>query len=659
MAINNLVNIQYAQTGKSSATNEMGMREMQAMVYEQRQRQYLLVKAPPASGKSRAMMFVALDKLANQGIRKVIVSVPEKSIGRSFKDTKLKDFGFFEDWKVAPYYNLCDSLGSETSKRKKVHEFLLPATSAKILVCTHSTLRNAMKDVPNERLNDVFFGIDEFHHTSADANNNLGELIRRLLNETSAHVLAMTGSYFRGDAIPVMRPEDEEKFQPSINYNYYQQLSGYKYLKSLGIGYQFFTGKYITAIPETLDTTKKTLIHIPNVNSKTSYALKYDEVADIIKCIGEIVEEDYEHHIYHVRTSDGRILKVGDLVEDEQSRRDALQAYLQRMDSRDALDILIALGTAKEGFDWAWCECCITIGIRSSLTEIVQIIGRCTRDCEGKTHAQFINLIPCPDAAQDDVSMAVNDFLKAISASLLMEQVMAPRWTFKTKRDDEDEDKENNKKSGKNNKHTIEVKGLPVLSERAQAILDNDLDTLIASALSDKKIRDAIIGTEKNEMITQVYFPKLISEKYKFLNQEEAEDLSKYAVLTIATQGEDIKTDDSGNKFIRLANRFVNLDDLSINLIDSINPFQRAYEILSRSLTPEVLRTIQYEIESTREDMTKEEAVILFKKYLPKWREEHDGKVPTINEADANGRRIALAIEYIRKLKQQSLANKR
>lgn len=659
MAINNLVNIQYSQTGKSSATNEMGMREMQAMVYEQRQRQYLLVKAPPASGKSRAMMFVALDKLANQGIRKVIVSVPEKSIGRSFKDTKLKDYGFFEDWKVAPYYNLCDSLGSETSKRKKVHEFLLPATSAKILVCTHSTLRNAMKDVPNERLNDVFFGIDEFHHTSADANNNLGELIRRLLNETSAHVLAMTGSYFRGDAIPVMRPEDEEKFQPSINYNYYQQLSGYKYLKSLGIGYQFFTGKYITAIPETLDTTKKTLIHIPNVNSKTSYALKYDEVADIIKCIGEIVEVDYEHYIYHVRTSDGCILKVGDLVENEQSRRDALQAYLQRMDSRDALDILIALGTAKEGFDWAWCECCITIGIRSSLTEIVQIIGRCTRDCEGKTHAQFVNLIPCPDAAQDDVSMAVNDFLKAISASLLMEQVMAPRWTFKTKRDDEDEDKENNKKSGKNNKHTIEVKGLPVLSERAQAILDNDLDTLIASALSDKKIRDAIIGTEKNEMITQVYFPKLISEKYNFLNQEEAEDLSKYAVLTIATQGEDIKTDDSGNKFIRLANRFVNLDDLSINLIDSINPFQRAYEILSRSLTPEVLRTIQYEIESTREEMTKEEAVILFKKYLPKWREEHDGKVPTINEADANGRRIALAIEYIRKLKQQSLANKR
>ena len=108
MAVNNLVNIQYAQTGKSSATNDMGMREMQAMVYEQRNRKHLLVKAPPASGKSRAMMFVALDKLANQGIRKVIVAVPEKSIGRSFKDTNLKEYGFFDDWRVAPYYNLCN-----------------------------------------------------------------------------------------------------------------------------------------------------------------------------------------------------------------------------------------------------------------------------------------------------------------------------------------------------------------------------------------------------------------------------------------------------------------------------------------------------------------------------------------------------------------------
>uniref|UniRef100_UPI00259BF309 DEAD/DEAH box helicase n=1 Tax=uncultured Bacteroides sp. TaxID=162156 RepID=UPI00259BF309 len=536
----NLVEIKYAQTGQSSTTNELGMREMQAMVYEQRHRQYLLVKAPPASGKSRAMMFVALDKLAHQDIRKVIVAVPEQSIGRSFNNTPLSKFGFFADWQVTPYYNLCNSLGTETSKRKVLSEFLLPDTTAQILVCTHATLRNAMKDIPNEQLNDVFLGIDEFHHTSGSATNNLGELVRRLLNETSAHILAMTGSYFRGDAVPVMRPEDEAKFQPSINYNYYQQLSGYTYLKSLGIGYQFFTGKYISAIPEALDTTKKTLIHIPSVNAKTAYAHKYDEVADIVRYIGEVVEIDYEHYIYHVQTLDGRILKVGDLVEDNKSRRDALQAYLQRMNSRDALDILIALGTAKEGFDWAWCECCITIGIRSSLTEIVQIIGRCTRDCEGKTHAQFINLIPCPDAAQDDVSMAVNDFLKAISASLLMEQVMTPRWNFKTKRDEDEIDRVKEKEE----KHTISVEGLPVPTERAQYIIDKDIDTLIASTLSDNKIREAIIGTETAEIITQVFIPKVIKEKYPELTEEETDQVAKHAILAIATQGEEITTDD-------------------------------------------------------------------------------------------------------------------
>lgn len=657
MEVNNLVNIEYARTGKSSSTNELGMREMQAMVYGQRHRQYLLVKAPPASGKSRALMFVAIDKLQNQGIRKVIVAVPEKSIGRSFNNTELTKYGFFADWKVAPYYNLCSSLGSEMSKRSKVLEFLQLTTSAKILVCTHSTLRNAMKGISNDLLNNVFFGIDEFHHTSADVNNNLGELIRRLMNETSAHIMAMTGSYFRGDAIPVMRPEDEVKFQPTINYNYYQQLSGYKYLKSLGIGYQFFTGKYISAIPETLDTTKKTLIHIPNVNSKPSYASKYDQVDDIIRCIGEIVDTDYEHHIYHVQTNDGRILKVGDLVEDDPYRRNALQAYLQRMNSRDALDILIALGTAKEGFDWTWCECCITIGVRSSLTEIVQIIGRCTRDCEGKEHAQFINMIPCPDAAQEDVSMAVNDFLKAISASLLMEQVMAPRWTFKTRRDDSDEEKKNNNNKG-DDSHTIEVEGLPVPTERAKAIIDNDLDTLIASSLSDKRIREAIIGTDTAEVITQVYIPKVIKEKYPELTEEEVDQVAKHTLLTISTQGQEVTVDDSGNKFIRLANKFVNLNDLSINLIESINPFQRAYEILSKSLTTDVLRTIQYEIESQKDEMTKEEAILLFTKYLPRWREEHNGNVPTLNEPDANGRRIAMAIEYLRKLKQQTLSNR-
>lgn len=651
----NLVEVQYAQTGKSSNTDELGMREMQAMVYAQRNRQHLLVKAPPASGKSRAMMFVALDKLANQGVKKVIVAVPQQNIGRSFKDTPLKKFGFFEDWRIAPYWNLCLAAGSENSKKSIVREFLDHPTANK-LVCTHATLLNSLNGIDARKLDNVFFGIDEFHHGSADEDNRLGTLIRRLLNETSAHILAMTGSYFRGDAVPVMRPEDEAMFQPTINYNYYQQLNGYKWLKSLGIGYSFFQGNYLTAIPDVLDTTKKALIHIPHPNSKTgAFMNKHDQVAEIIKYIGEVVDRDYNHYLYKVKTPDGRILTVGDLVEDKKEQRDALQSYLQRMNSRDSLDILIALGTAKEGFDWEWCEHCITIGIRASLTEVVQIIGRCTRDCEGKNHAQFTNLIPCPDAAQDDVSMAVNDFLKAISASLLMEQVMAPKWNFKTKVDDTPE----KSKKPCEGDHVIEVKGLPELNEKTKAIVENDLDTLVATTLSDKNIREAIIGEGMAEMITEVYIPKIIRETYPDLNEEEVDAVAKHTILTIATQGEHVVgSDDSGNNFIKIANKFVNLNELDINLIAEINPFQRAYEVVSKSLTPEVLRTIQYVIEDKRsEKLTDEEAILLFTKYLPKWREENPGKVkPEISDGDPLARRIAMAIEHLRQLKRNKLA---
>lgn len=655
--MNNLVEVKYAQTGKSSNTNALGMREMQEMVYEQRHRQHLLVKAPPASGKSRAMMFVALDKLAYQGIKKVIVAVPQQNIGRSFNNTELKKYGFFEDWRVAPYWNLCIAVGGDESKKTKLREFLKHPT-ANILICTHATLLNALNGIEAEKLNNVFFGIDEFHHGSSDENNRLGSFIRRLLNETSAHILAMTGSYFRGDAVPVMRPEDEAKFQPTINYNYYQQLNGYRWLKSLGIGYSLFQGNYLTAIHEVLDTTKKTLIHIPTPQSKTgSFMNKYDQVDEIIKRIGVIESHDYDNYVYKVRTKDGRLLNVGNLVEDDPVRRNALQNYLRRMNRKDSMDILIALGTAKEGFDWEWCEHCITIGIRASLTEIVQIIGRCTRDCEEKTHAQFTNLIPCPDALQDDVAMAVNDFLKAISASLLMEQVMAPKWNFKTKVDDEEEKKEKQN----DEEHVIEVKGLPELNEKTKAIVENDLDTLVATTLSDKNIREAIIGEGMAEMITEVYIPKIIRDTYPDLNDEEVDAVAKHTILTIATQGEQVvEPDDSGNKFIRIANKFINLNDLDINLIAGINPFQRAYEVISKSLTPEVLRTIQYAIEDKRsEKLSKEEAILLFTKYLPKWREENPGKTkPELTDGDPLARRIAMAIECLRQLKRNKLAQK-
>lgn len=633
----NLVNITYAQTGASSNVDELGMREMQRIAYAQRHRKYLLVKAPPACGKSRAMMFVALDKLENQGIRKVIVAVPEKSIGRSFNNTDLKSHGFFADWKVASYFNLCDST-NETEKKRRFVEFLRPDVPNQILICTHATLRNAMKEVSDEQVNDCLFGIDEYHHSSADAYNGLGELVRRLITFTTAHIMAMTGSYFRGDAVPVMRPEDEQLFQPAVNYNYYQQLNGYKYLKSLGIGYHFFKGKYISAIPEILDTSKKTLIHIPPVQGRDSYTDKWQQVADIIATIGEVVDEEPEHFIKIVRTPEGKLLRVGDLVEDNISQRRALQAYLQRMNKREALDILIALGTAKEGFDWQWCEVCLTVGIRASLTEVVQIIGRCTRDCEGKTHAQFTNLIPCPDATQENVNLAVNRMLKAITASLLMEQVMAPKWNFKTVRDNDDLEKD----------RTIVVEGLAEATPKAQAIIDNDMTELKAEILANDIVMQAVSSSFIGEEITQVMLPKIILKKYPQLTNDEVEQVRQRVVLSMAFQGSEVEEQTDGRKFIKVSGRFVEIDKISVNLIDSVNPFQRAYEILSKAITPEVLKTIEYVIEEQRSDMSMEEAILLCRNYLPKYQAEHNGIAPSLNDPDPLNKRIAQAVAYIK-----------
>ena len=652
---NEIVDIKYLQTGKSSSVNELGMREMQAKAYEARNKRFLLIKAPPASGKSRALMFIALDKLAHQGMKRVVVAVPEKSIGRSFKNTKLMPYGFFADWTVAPYFNLTD-VSNEKDKKMRFIEFFRQK-SAKVLVCAHATLRNAMKELDDEEFNDTLLAIDEFHHTSADANSNLGDVVRRVMNNSTGHIVAMTGSYFRGDGIPVLRAEDEARFYP-VTYNYYEQLNGYKFLKNLVLGYHFYHGSYLDHLAEVLDTTKKTIIHIPSVNSRASTGLsKYTETSEIIKIIGEIVFKDYNNGIYTVKTADGRLLKVADLVEDSSKERNLVQGYLQKMKKREDMDIIIALGTAKEGFDWQWCEMCLTIGVRGSLTEVIQIIGRCTRDCEGKDTARFVNMIAMPDAEQADVKVAVNDFLKAITASLLMEQVMAPSWNFKTYMDEDEDDD-----SG-NTANTVVIEGLkPLSSAKARQIVEQQLDDLKADVLNNEMIVKAISGSTTAETINKVLIPKVIRERYPDLDEEEVEMVREHFVADTLFKGSEVimdkcsESESEGNRLIKLSNRFVNIDKLSINLIDSINPFQRAYEVLSKSVDAPTLRIIQDTIAEQKYDLTVEQAIMIFKGPLKSYIKEHNGQIPRLDDPDPKVREMAAAYQMLRNLKARKMA---
>lgn len=654
---NEIVNINYQQTGSSTNTDALGMREMQALAYKARRQRFLLIKAPPASGKSRALMFIALDKLENQGIKKVVVAVPEKSIGRSFQNTKLKEHGFFADWKVAQRFNLCDA-ANETDKAKRFVEFF-NQDSARILVCAHATLRNGMKEISDDMFNDCLLAIDEFHHTSADAGSGLGDIVRRIINNSTGHIVAMTGSYFRGDGIPVLRAEDEARFFP-VTYNYYQQLNGYRYLKNLVLAYHFYHGSYLDHISEVLDTTKKTIIHIPSINSRASSGKgKYTEVDEIIKMIGTVESRDYNNGgIYHVRTADGRLLKVADLVEDHADTRNRVQSYLQKMKSRDDMDIIIALGTAKEGFDWQWCEMCLTVGVRGSLTEVVQIIGRCTRDCEGKETAKFVNMIGMPDADEPEVKTAVNDFLKAITASLLMEQVMAPDWHFKTEKDKDSEER--------NDPRTITVEGLkPLSSMKTKMIVEQQMDDLKAAILQNDMIVSALSGSTTAETITKSLVPKVIREKYPDLNDDEVEEVRQRVVLDSIVKGSDIvdgkgepidvnipedERESEGNRLIKLTNRLINIDKLSINLIDSINPFQRAYEVLSKQVDAPTLKVIQNVMAAQKINMTNEQAISLFPK-IKEYAAAHNGKEPDYDSPDPKVRELAVALQLLKDLK--------
>lgn len=674
-----LLTVKYKQTGKSSNHNEMGMREMQARAYEQRDAQYLLLKAPPASGKSRALMFLGLDKLHNQGLKKVIVAVPEMSIGASFRDTKLTEHGFFADWEVPSSYNLCIP-GGESRKVEAFIRFLSDA-NASIIICTHATLRFAYRELAPSAFNDTVLAIDEFHHTSADGENRLGELIDGVMNGSNAHVIAMTGSYFRGDAVPILLPEDEEKFT-QVTYSYYEQLNGYEHLKSLGIGYHFYTRTYLSALGEVLDTSKKTIIHIPNVNSLESTKDKYTEVDSILDIIGTVVERDMTTGIITVEDKTGRLLKVADLVDDNPQRVD-VQNYLRNITKASDMDIIIALGMAKEGFDWPWCEHVLTIGYRSSLTEIVQIIGRSTRDSEGKSHAQFTNLIAQPDAEDKDVRTSVNNMLKAITVSLLMEQVLAPSINFKPR---------SRMTLGEQlAPGTVVIEdGTAPVSESVIKALAN-IDNIVATLLQKPEIvAPAVTGGADPEVMVEAEIPKVLEKMYPEMDLDEIHTLSEAAYSSMAIQstgglfdesdipegaevmvptglqetGEEYKVTTAGpsikestgdgkpnRKFVLIGSKFVNIEHLNIDLIRQVNPFQGAYEILSKAVTPSVLKTIQDTVVGIRSTMTEDEAVILWPRILD-FRKEN-GAEPSITSSDMYQRRLAEALAYIKRKAQE------
>ncbi len=659
------ISVSYAQTGASTKANALGMRPMQERAYEKRGEQYLLIKSPPASGKSRALMFIALDKLANQGLKQAIIAVPEKAIGASFYDEPLTKNGFWADWRVEPKWNLCDAPGADNGgKVNSVAAFL--TSTDKVLVCTHATFRFAMDRFGAEAFDDRLIAVDEFHHVSADADSKLGQHLGQLIARDKTHIVAMTGSYFRGDAMPVLAPQDEAKFD-TVTYTYYEQLNGYEYLKQLDIAYFFYSGSYVDDILNVLNPAEKTILHIPNVNSRESTKDKIKEVEHIIGALGEWQGIDNATGFQLVKTSEGRVLRIADLVDDDPNKRDRVSTALKdaaQKNNQDHVDIIVALGMAKEGFDWIWCQHALTVGYRSSLTEIVQIIGRATRDAPGKTRARFTNLIAEPDASEEAVTEAVNDTLKAIAASLLMEQVLAPRFEFKPKHPqsgptpgfDYGEGGYNpNKCNVGFNKQTgqfeIEIKGLVApKSEQAERICRENLNEVIAAFVQDKAAIERGLFDEElvAEELTQVHMGKIVKDKYPELSEEDQEAVRQHAIAAlnltqqakaVLNPGDDLEPKANTALIDGVRKYALDITELDIDLIDRINPFGEAYAILAKTMSEDRLKQVAAAIAAKRTSLTPEEAKELAVRAV-KFKKER-GRLPSISSTDAWEKRMA------------------
>jgi len=665
------VSFKTAQTGVSAKANAMGMRVMQERAYNKRGEQYLLIKSPPASGKSRALMFIALDKLANQGLQQAIIVVPEKSIGGSFADEPLSKYGFWADWTVKPQWNLCNAPGADEervdpSKVKAVGQFL--ASGDPVLVCTHATFRFAVDALGIEAFDNRLIAVDEFHHVSSNPESRLGAQLTAFLARDKVHIVAMTGSYFRGDAAPVLTPEDEAKFE-TVTYTYYEQLNGYDHLKALDIGYFFYSGRYLEAIQHCLDPSRKTIVHIPSVNARESTKDKVTEVNEILHYLGKWQGADPVTGFELVALPDGRVLKIADLVDDSDPARRAkvlvaLKDPAHKQD-RDHVDMIIALGMAKEGFDWIWCEHALTVGYRSSLTEIIQIIGRATRDAPGKEVATFTNLIAEPDASEAAVADAINDTLKAIAASLLMEQVLAPRFTFTPKNTGPLPDfnyGEAGYQEGKTNvgvneasgQYHFEVAGLVVpKSPEASRIVQEDLNEVIAAFVQTKSAAERGLFDEETpaQELTQVAMGKIVRDRYPDLTAEDQEAVRQHAVaalnLTQKAKSLAMNAADAGDGELRANTALLDgvrqfamdVRELDIDLIDSINPWHAAYSVLAKSMSEATLKQVQATISGKRTKILPDEAKDLARRAV-RFKKER-GRLPSITSADAWEQRLA------------------
>lgn len=320
----------------------------------------------------------------------------------------------------------------------------------------------------------------------------------------------------------------------------------------------------------------------------------------------------------------------------------------------------------------------------------MQIISRATRDAPGKTEALFTNLVSAPFANDEAVSPAVNDMLKAISVSLLIEQVMAPVFKFRTHKgagqfDGSPSDKLN--PGPVTNAGEIEIVGMPEIDEKAVEAIETDFNDLFADVQNDPRTLTVMINSDDHhtDVIYDLVVTDVIKRRYPGFSAEQVQDAvglfgvraglgrevakdpsiiqtagmseGGQAVFTGPDEGDgerDTTGPNAGDRFVQQAKRFINVRELQVDLLGGRRDFDDAYELLSKELSEELLARLHGEVRSLTVSMTQEEAEKLYsriKEFIHR-----EGREPNLNSPNGREVRLAEALAFLRKLSREKRA---
>ena len=387
-------------------------------------KKHVILKAPTGWGKSFVIAWLILYKLARYPKMQCVIAVPQTLIGAGFvRDWKIKLGRKFVSWLVSE--NLCHVQACDTIQRLTCFLNREHAPGDRVLLCTHATLAHTYKRLKkNGQLNlfkNTMIWIDEGHHImnaqvigGGTISNSIGALVKYCL-EHGNHVGLATATYTRHDRCHIIPETLVKKFtQEYIPYDeYFKEVQPVETFE-----FNVICGDVLEALDGLFTRTRPTILYLAKRNSMYATDCKYAEVKNIIKGLSKRLGKP-------VRRTDGMIyvgdVKVLDLVTEK--RRDKRKEYL---DNGGDVDMIIALDTCKEGFDWPKAERSIIIGERHSVPEMIQMIGRLFRRSEGKTHAEVFQIMPAIVNDKKKFKDWRNGISTVIFSAMLLEDVFLP-----------------------------------------------------------------------------------------------------------------------------------------------------------------------------------------------------------------------------------------